>query len=113
MKKNNFLRKIWYSLTAKQRVLIRRLYYYPKDIKDSLTGKTHKYVPSRGKIYTGSPSSAENYIKQSYHQLNILKNETSLKSSDYVLDIGSGVGRTAISLTEYLDKTAKYEGFDV
>lgn len=113
MKKNNFLRKIWYGLSAKQRVLIRQLYYFPKDFRDQLEGKTHKYVPARGKIYTGSPASAENYIKQSYHQLNILKKEIFLKPSDCVLDIGSGVGRTAISLTEYLGKTGKYEGFDV
>ena len=30
-----------------------------------------------------------------------------------VLDIGSGIGRTAVKLTSYLDKDGVYEGFDV
>jgi SAM-dependent methyltransferase len=30
-----------------------------------------------------------------------------------VLDVGSGVGRLAVALTEYLDSTGSYDGFDV
>jgi ubiquinone/menaquinone biosynthesis C-methylase UbiE len=30
-----------------------------------------------------------------------------------VLDIGSGIGRVAIPLTEYLSEEGRYEGFDV
>src|SRR5690606_32994477 len=113
MNKNKFLRKIWYGLSVNQRTAIRRMYYFPADFRDKLLGKTHKYVPPRGKIYTGSPSGADLYVKQSLHQLALLKNEIGLKPGDFVLDIGSGIGRTAISLTEYLDKTGIYEGFDV
>ena len=29
------------------------------------------------------------------------------------MDVGSGIGRTAIALTTYLDTSARYEGFDV
>jgi SAM-dependent methyltransferase len=36
-----------------------------------------------------------------------------LRPSDRVLDIGSGVGRVAIPLTHYLDRTGSYDGFDV
>lgn len=113
MNKNKILRKIWYGLSSKQRHSVRRLFYYPQDLLDTITGKTHKYVPPRGKIYTGSPSDAKKFIEQSYHQLEILKNEIALAPSDSVLDIGCGIGRTAISLTQYLNKTGKYEGFDV
>ena len=76
-------------------------------------GKTHKYVPSRGFIYTGSPSSAKNYLNQGKLQLELLKEEISLKPYDNILDIGSGVGRTAIALTSYLDERGSYAGFDV
>ncbi|MGH2666880.1 class I SAM-dependent methyltransferase [Flavobacterium sp.] len=113
MNKNRILRKIWYGLSSKQRYTVRRLYYYPQDLLDAFTGKTHEFVPPRGKIFTGSPASAQNFISQSNHQLEILKNETGLVPSDAILDIGCGIGRTAISLTQYLDKDGKYEGFDV
>jgi len=36
-----------------------------------------------------------------------------LKPNDRVLDIGCGVGRIAIPLLEYLDASARYDGFDV
>ena len=56
---------------------------------------------------------SRNYIKQSNHQLILLKDEINLMPDDSVLDIGSGIGRTAISLTGYLNSNSKYEGFDV
>ena len=112
MKKTNALRKIWYNLSANQRFLIRKLYYFPADFKDSLTGKRHKYVAPRGYIYTGSPAKADDYLKQGKQQVELLKKFIDLKPEDQVLDIGSGVGRTAIALTEYLNEKGSYHGFD-
>jgi SAM-dependent methyltransferase len=40
-------------------------------------------------------------------------NHAGLQSSDDVLDIGCGIGRVAIPLTQYLDPNARYEGFDI
>jgi len=112
MKKTNALRKIWYNLSANQRFLIRKLYYFPADFKDSLTGKRHKYVAPRGYIYTGSPAKADDYLKQGKQQVELLREFIDLKPEDKVLDIGSGVGRTAIALTEYLNEKGSYHGFD-
>lgn len=36
-----------------------------------------------------------------------------LRPSDDVLDVGCGVGRMALPLTRYLDKSARYDGFDI
>jgi SAM-dependent methyltransferase len=36
-----------------------------------------------------------------------------LAPTDRVLDVGCGIGRMAIPLTHYLDRAARYEGFDV
>jgi len=113
MIKKNSLRSLWYSLSSNQRFLIRKLYYFPVDFYDRLTGNYHKYVPPRGYIYTGSPANYKDYIDQGKHQLGLLKYEIDLKPKDCVLDIGSGIGRTAIALTNYLDTSARYEGFDV
>lgn len=113
MKKSSKLRNIWYSLSAEQRFFIRRLYYLPKDTFDAVTGKRHKYVPPRGYIYTGSPANAVDYLKQGQHQLELLREFAGLEPNHTILDIGSGIGKTAIALTGYLNNAGAYEGFDV
>lgn len=109
----NKLRKYWYGLSANQRFMIRRLYYLPADTLDSITGKRHKYVPPRGLIYTGSSAGSDKFIKQGQQQLSVLKQTADLIPEDSVLDIGSGIGRTAIALSGYLNSKGSYEGFDV
>lgn len=109
----NKLRKHWYGLSANQRFMIRRLYYLPADTLDSITGKRHKYVLPRGLIYTGSSAGSDKFIKQGQQQLSVLKETADLKPEDRVLDIGSGIGRTAIALSGYLNSKGSYEGFDV
>ncbi len=70
-------------------------------------------VPPRGAIYTGSAASAVNFLKQGLYQLDLLKELTPLNPQSSVLDIGSGIGRTAIALTTYLKNGGSYDGFDV
>lgn len=112
MKKTKRLRNLWYRLSSNQRYWLRKLFYLPSDTFDKITGKTHKYVPPRGKIFTGSPSNAQDFLKQGELQLELLKNEIKLKPSDIVLDIGCGIGRTAIALSGYIT-SGSYHGFDV
>ena len=109
----NKLRKLWYALSASQRHAVRRLYYFPADFIDGISGKRGKYVPPRGIVYTGGTGQPEEFVKQGIHQLNLLKEHIDLQPSDGVLDIGSGIGRTAIALVDYLNDTGYYEGFDV
>jgi len=113
MSKNKFLRNIWYSLSARQRFNTRKLIHLPLDIWDTLTNKTNKYVPPRGMIYTGSATNAENYVSHGKQQLTLLEKHTKINSSSSVLDIGSGLGRTALALTNFLSKEGSYHGFDV
>lgn len=108
-----YFRSLWYSLSANQRFLVRRLYYFPSDFLDQIQGKRHKYVPPKGFIYTGSPSNSKKYIAQGNHQLSLLKTHIDLQPEDTILDIGSGIGRTAIALTSFLNNKGLYEGFDV
>ena len=68
MRKNKQIRKLWYSLSSSQRHAIRRLYYYPADLADIVTGKRNKYAPPRGIIYTGAPAGASDFLKQGVHQ---------------------------------------------
>lgn len=113
MKKTEQLRKFWYNITTNQRDVLRQIYYSPIDLFDKVTGRRIKYVPPRGVIYTGSPASAKKYMQQGFCQLELLKEEINLLPDDTILDIGSGVGRTAIALTTYLNENGNYDGFDV
>ncbi len=61
MGKLKVARDFWYGLTFKQRFLFRRLYNLPLDLFDRISGRTHKYVPPRGLIYTGSSAGAKSY----------------------------------------------------
>lgn len=102
-------RTIYYSLSPSLRLLIRRLYYFPIDFWEQLTRQRSKYQPPRGMIYVGSGA----FIEYGQTQLNFLKQYLDLQPHHSVLDVGSGIGRTAVALTTYLDKNARYEGFDV
>jgi cyclopropane fatty-acyl-phospholipid synthase-like methyltransferase len=109
----NKLRKLWYSLSAGQRHTVRRLYYLPADIINKINGKRGKYVPPRGLVYTGGTGDPEEFILEGLHQLNLLKEHIDMCPEDGVLDIGSGIGRTAIALVNHLNSKGFYEGFDV
>jgi SAM-dependent methyltransferase len=105
----NPLRSIFYSLPAPFRFLVRRLFYFPSDLLNSIRRKRHRYEPPKGKIFIGSGD----FIQQGRYQVELLKKYADLQSHHHVLDIGSGIGRTAAALTEYLSDQAVYEGFDV
>jgi len=103
------IRKLYYTLPPGLRYLARKVYYLPVDLWEGLTGKRHPYEPPKGDIYIGSGD----FIRQGRHQLDLLRRYAGLQPSDAVLDVGSGIGRTAVALTGFLDASGRYEGFDV
>lgn len=103
------LRSVYYFLSPKSRLLVRKLYYYPIDVFDKLSGQRGKYVPDKGDIFIRSG----NFIAQGKHHLELLKEYAGINENDSVLDVGCGIGRAAVSLTQYLSEEGKYEGFDV
>lgn len=103
------LRKIYYSFSPKMRFFIRKVFFLPKDLFDTIFDKRHRYQPPKGDIYIGSGD----FINQGVHQLNLLIKHIGLQHNHIVLDIGCGMGRTAVPLTQYLSHEGRYEGFDV
>ncbi len=103
------LRNIYYTLSPGFRLFARRVYYYPYDLMRCITGKRHRYEPPKGKTFIGSGD----FIKQGQLHLQLLKEHGSLISDHYVLDIGSGMGRTAVALTTYISSEGSYDGFDI
>ncbi len=103
------LRSIYYLLSPNMRLIVRKMYYFPIDIWEEITNKRSKYEPKKGDIFIGSGD----FISQGIHQLELLKKHVQLEPEAVILDIGSGIGRTAVGLTTYLSKQSVYEGFDI
>ncbi|MGE0089141.1 MAG: class I SAM-dependent methyltransferase [Bacteroidales bacterium] len=103
------LRKIYYWLSPKYRFLARRIFYLPSDLVNKFKITDEKLQPPKGMIFTGSGD----FTKQGELFLKHFIEYGGLKADDYVLDIGSGIGRMAIPLTNYLSPNARYEGFDI
>lgn len=103
------LRKLYYMLSPAMRLTARKLYYFPLDQWESLTGRRNAYQPPRGDIYTGSGD----FIEQGNLQCSHLFKLTNIQPDHDLLDIGSGIGRTAVRLTQFLNTEGSYEGFDV
>lgn len=103
------LRSFYYELSPPMRRRARRLVFWPLDSWERLRGSRSSVIPSRGKVFIGSGD----FIVRGQEQLFFLKEYAHLLPYHSVLDVGSGIGRTAVALTGYLTASAKYEGFDV
>ena len=101
------LRQLYYHFSPELRLALRKIYFFPEDLFRSITGRKQKLEPDKGEIYIGSGD----FLQQGESQVKLLKELINLQKTDSVLDIGSGIGRTAIPLSRFL--TGKYEGFDV
>jgi len=99
------LRSIYYSLSPKQRLLLRRIVYFPID----LFRKRHELEPPKGYIYTGPG----NYIEIGETFFEYFKTYGNIQPNSRILDIGSGIGRMAIPFTKFLNEEGSYKGFDV
>lgn len=106
---SNTGRKLFYTLPPSLRFLVRRLYYLPIDTLEYITGKRDSLTPPRGLVYTGGGD----FRKIGEMQLGYFRQFCSLQPDHAVLDIGSGMGRSAIPLTRFLHQNGRYEGFDV
>ena len=103
------LRNLYYAFSPKMRLNIRKLVYAPIDAFEILTNKRNKNVPKKGDIFIGSGD----FIGQGIHQVQLLTEFSNLKADSKVLDVGSGIGRTAVALKTFLSDEGTYNGFDV
>ncbi|MCH2193193.1 class I SAM-dependent methyltransferase [Kordia sp.] len=99
------LRSLYYRLSPKQRLLLRKVVYAPID----LFRKRHELEPPKGYVYTGPG----NYIEIGEIFFGYFKAYGNIQPDSRILDIGSGIGRMAIPFTEFLNENGTYKGFDV
>lgn len=103
------LRKLYYLLPPGSRLLLRKMIYWPEDHWNTLLNKNEELLPPKRLIYTGRG----NFIQTGLKFFELFKAEARLKPQSKILDIGSGIGRMAIPLVDFLNEDGKYLGFDI
>jgi len=89
------------------KLVLKKIYYLLIDIIDGLKGRD-SMVPPRSMIFVGDGDFEE--IGEEFK--NYFVDLAGLQSADQVLDVGCGIGRMAIPLTDYLSH-GEYWGFDI
>jgi SAM-dependent methyltransferase len=90
------------------RPALKRIYYFPIDLIDQLKGRD-RLIPPRSMIFVGDGDFVEigNEFKRYFIDL------ADLHPNERVLDVGCGIGRMAVPLTDYLSEDGEYWGFDI
>jgi ubiquinone/menaquinone biosynthesis C-methylase UbiE len=104
----NITRNLFYKFSPNLRFIIRRIYYFPKDLFAKFFG-SKELMPPQGLIYTG----AGDFIKMGNKISASFVTKHGLQPHHHVLDVGSGIGRLAIPLTKIINSQGSYNGFDV
>jgi SAM-dependent methyltransferase len=91
------------------RLVARRIWYFPSDCWDNITGKRDSMVPPKGMIYVGSGD----FTERGNDILDLLVKYAGLMPESSILDIGCGIGRLAVPLTNFLNEKGSYDGFDI
>lgn len=101
-------RKLYYRLSPNLRLQVRKWYYWPIDLFEGWTGKRAAMVPPKGMTFTG----AGDFLLEGAKYAEYFK-RYGLTPDAHVLDVGCGLGRMAIPLTQYLSSSGSYLGFDI
>ncbi len=105
MSTHAILRWFYYRIPPRGRLVLRRLYYLPGD----LFAQRDAMIPPKGMIFIGSGD----FVEQGKLQRETVLRHTGIQPDAAVLDVGSGIGRLAVAMTDYLNADGRFEGFDL
>jgi len=101
-------RKLYYAIPQSFRPIVRKIYYLPYDLLQSLKG-TNELAPPKGDVFVGNGD----FTEQGLLFLDYFKDLTHLQPNHTVLDVGCGIGRMAVPFLDFLDDKGEYHGFDI
>jgi SAM-dependent methyltransferase len=87
----------------------RFIYHLPEEIRRTLRGDRNPMVPPMWRVFTGRGD----FLAVGREFVGHYKTLGGLKPEHSVLEVGCGMGRMAVALTEYLSQDARYEGLDI
>jgi ubiquinone/menaquinone biosynthesis C-methylase UbiE len=88
---------------------VKLLFFKVQDFIDYLNGNSNPLIPPRSMIFIGDGD----YKKTGDEFLLYFKELGALLPDDKVLDVGCGIGRMSVPLTDYLSENGAYYGFDI
>ena len=101
------------ELTPKRlRPWLSRAYYAILDAGDAIAGRRDPLTPPRS-LRRISTDPDNDYRATGREFVAFLRRECGLRPDSAVLDVGCGVGRVAVGLTEFLGAAGRYDGFDI
>lgn len=98
------------AIPRRMRWALRKLYFLPASAADRFLARGSEMVPPKSKIFTGS---VDGFVSSGQMVVRRLVGFGGLTPDSRVLDVGSGIGRLAVPLTEYLRVGGSYEGLDI
>lgn len=100
------LRKVYYSLPVGLRYVVRKIYFGFKPEPTQYYNGIR--LPKSGEIFTGRGD----FLRSGKKTVDHLIKHADLQHNSKVLDIGCGLGRVAVPMTDILTK-GEYYGFDI
>jgi SAM-dependent methyltransferase len=89
---------------------LRRVYFTAFDVADGILGHQDPLVPPKSMIVTGS---VDSFRASGRRLAAVLEELGGLTPHSSVVDVGSGFGRLAVALTDFLSPAGSYDGLDV
>jgi ubiquinone/menaquinone biosynthesis C-methylase UbiE len=80
--------------------------------RSRIFGDLARYVPPVELMFDGL-ASVEDFKAQGDEYLKIFRDVVGLKPDENILDVGCGIGRKTLPLTQYLNERGRYEGIDI
>lgn len=88
--------------------VLKTFYFFLVDVIDRLKGND-SMIPPKSMIFVGAGDFERVGQEFKNHFIHLGK----LQTNDRVLDVGCGIGRMAVPLTDYLSEEGEYWGFDI
>lgn len=106
-----FTSKVLPAMPRGLRWALRRGYFAPVDLIERFRRGHNAMVPAYGQRFTGY--SGDDFVESGQGLVNVLANTAGLTACSNVLDIGSGIGRLAIPLTQLITSPGSYDGLEI
>lgn len=85
-----------------------------EDAVEKMSGESDQFTPPFSlRVVVGCNKDARSFREEGEERLKHFRDVCSLEPFENVLDVGCGCGMTAVPLTTYLDRSARYEGLDI
>jgi SAM-dependent methyltransferase len=110
LKQSVFTSTVLPAIPRPIRWMLRRLYFLPLDVVDRLLGRVEEMVPPKSEIFAGS---VDGFKRSGQTLVQRLIDFAGLEPASRILDVGCGMGRLAVPLTEYLHESGSYDGLDI